>query len=181
MNRKSKIFWTVFLMILVFLILIISLSYNAVNSFIEKNVQAYGYPAVFVFSFLCDIIDQPIVVEIPSVLGVAYGLNVLYVFLFAVSGMSIIGIINFNIGRIFFRNKPSSICSTKKYNNYCRLFNKYGKLSLLIAALTPIPYVAFVWLSGAFGMKFRDFFIFGTLAKAFRLGFFLLAFKLAFL
>lgn len=174
MNREDKLFWFLLIAIIAVLIVIITLNYESINSFIEVNVQDYGYPAIFIFSFLCDIVDQPIVPEVPAVLGIGYGLDVLNVFLVAVAGISIIGFINFSIGRRIFRKKIKELCKIDKYANYCKLFYKYGKLSLLLAALTPLPYVTFVWLSGAFDMKFRTFFIFGMMAKALRLGFFLL-------
>jgi membrane protein YqaA with SNARE-associated domain len=40
---------------------------------------------------------------------------------------------------------------------------------LLVAAISPIPYVFFVWMSGAFGMKLRDFFYFGAIPRTLRI------------
>ena len=143
MKTKNTLFWVLFIGIILILIFIVSLNYNNINSFIEENVGVYGYPAIFIFSFLSDAIDQPIVVEVPAVLGAIYGLDVLNVFLAGALGISLIGFINFNIGRIVFRKRIKDLCNIKKYSNYCRLFYKYGKLSLLLAALTPLPYVTF--------------------------------------
>jgi len=171
MKTKNKIFWVIFIMILVILIYIISINYNQINSFLEENIGVYGYPAIFLFCFLTDAIDQPVVPEVPSMLGVLYGLDIFIVFLFGVAGIWLISLINFNIvGRKIFKNKVEEFCSKTKNQKYYTLFHKYGKWSLLLAALTPLPYVTFVWLSGAFDMKFRTFFVFGMLAKAFRLG-----------
>ena len=175
MDKKNKLFWVLFISTILVLISIITLNYDQINYFIEKNVGVYGYPAVFAFSFLCDIIDQPIIPEAPGVVGVIYGLDILKVFLFGAAGISLVGIINFNIGKRFFKKRLESLCKTKKYANYCRLFYKYGNFALLFAALTPSPYVTFVWLSGAFDMRFRTFFVFGMLGKALRLGVVLLA------
>ncbi len=181
MKTKNKIFWVVFITILIVLIYVISVNYDSINSFIKENIGLYGYPAIFLFSFLNDAIDQPIVPEVPAVLGVVYGLDVLFVFLCAVAGISLIGLINFNIGRKIFKKKVEEFCSTKKNKKYYDIFHKYGKWSLLLAALTPLPYVTFVWLSGAFEMKFKTFFVFGMLAKAFRLGVILLIVYIFFL
>jgi membrane protein YqaA with SNARE-associated domain len=171
MKTKNKIFWVIFITILIVLIYTISVNSDSINYFIKANVKTYGYPAIFLFCFLDDTIDQPIVPEIPAILGVVYGLDVLFVFLIGSLGLSYIGLINFNIGRKVFKYKIEEFCSKDKNIKYYKLFQKYGKWSLLIAALTPVPYVTFVWLSGAFGMKFKTFFVFGMLGKVFRLGF----------
>lgn len=171
MKTKTKIFWVVFITILIILIGIISVNSDLINSFVKENVGVYGYPAIFLFSFLTDVIDQPIVPEIPAILGVVYGLDVLFVFLYAAAGISLVSLINFNIGRKVFKYKLEEFCSKNKNIKYYNLFQRYGKWALLLAALTPLPYVTFVWLSGAFEMKFKTFFVFGMLGKVFRLGF----------
>lgn len=174
MKTKNKIFWIFLIIILAILITIITINYDQINFFIEQNIGVYGYPAIFFFCMLTDVIDQPIIPEVPSVLGLLYGLDVFFIFLFGVAGIWIMSVINFNIGKRVFKYKIESLSSTSKHRDYCKIFQKYGSLSLFIAALTPLPYVTFVWLSGAFGMKFRTFFVFGMLAKALRLGIFLL-------
>lgn len=55
------------------------------------------------------------------------------------------------------------------YRNYCRIFNKYGERALLFSAFI-FPYIIFVWLSGAFQMKFRDFFLYGMIPRMIRTG-----------
>ena len=181
MGREDKLFWVLFISLIIILIFIATLNYDSINNFIEANVETYGYPAIFLFSFLCDAIDQPIVPEVPAVLGVIYKLDVMNVFLTAVLGIWLVSIINFNIGKIVFKKKIKDLFVIKKYAYYCNLFQKYGKLALLLAALTPLPYVTFVWLSGAFGMKFKTFFVFGMIAKSLRLGAILLLFVIVFL
>jgi membrane protein YqaA with SNARE-associated domain len=171
---KNRTFWFLFIGVVLILILVIGLNYDYANSFIKSNVQDYGYPAIFIFSIIGNMIDQPIVPEVPAIFGILYGLNIVYVFLITSAGIWITSILNFNFGRKVLRNKIKNLCPTEKYVNYCKLFFKYGKWSLLLAALTPLPYVTFVWISGAFNMKFRTFFVFGMIAKVLRLGVILL-------
>jgi undecaprenyl-diphosphatase len=170
MERKDKIFFVIFLMIVVTLILIVTLNLNFFYNFINKYVGIYGYPAVFIFSFLSDVIDQPIGPEVPASVGAVFGLDPLFTFLLAVFGSWSISLINFYIGSKFLSEKLERVCKTKSYINYCKLFYKYGPVALLIAALTPVPYVFTIWLSGSFHMKLRNFFIFGLLARALRIG-----------
>lgn len=168
-------------MIVIALILIVTLNIEFFYNLIDKYVEIYGYPAVFVFSFLADVIDQPIGPEVPASIGTLLGLDPLFVFLLAVAGSWIISLINFNIGRNYLSEKIQKSCKTRSYINYCRLFHKYGEIALLLATLTPVPYVFFVWLSGSFRMRLRNFFVFGLLARAFRIGFILLTARTIFL
>jgi len=181
MERKDKIFLIIFLLIVVILILIITLNLDFFYNFMDNNIEIYGYPAVFVFSFLSDIIDQPIGPEVPASVGAVFGLDPLYTFLLAVAGSSLISLINFYIGKRYLSEKLERVCKTKSYINYCRLFYKYGPVALLLAALTPVPYVFTIWLSGSFKMKLRNFFVFGLLARALRIGFILLTARTIFL
>lgn len=173
MENKNKLFLILFISIILILILIVTLNSGKIDLFIRENIGIYGYPAIFLFCFLCDSIDQPILPEIPAVLGVFYGLKAPYVFLFAAIGISFMGLINFNIGRLVLSKRIVDLKTSKKYSKFYVLFHKYGRFSLLLAALTPLPYITFVWLSGAFGMKFRNFLIFGMIPKTLRLGFYL--------
>ncbi|MDD5192939.1 MAG: VTT domain-containing protein [Candidatus Nanoarchaeia archaeon] len=174
MERKHKIFWVIFILIIIPLIIFVSIYSTQVRSFIQKNISIYGYPAVLIFSILANSFDQPIGPDAIAVVGLLFGLDVLYLFIFAVIGTWIMDLTSFYIGRKVFSGKIKAACSTKKHAQHCKLFFKYGRFALLIGALTPVPEVFMIWLSGAFGMKLRDFFIYGMLAKAFRIGFVLL-------
>ena len=178
MERKDKIFWVIFLMTLVVLIAIVFFNIGTLNSFIKSYLNIYGYPAVFVFSALSNSFDQPIGPDAVAVAGRLVGLDVLYVFIFAVAGTWFMDILNYNLGKRVFSERVKASCSTKKYNNYCKLFFKYGRFALLISALLPIPEIFMEWLAGAFHMNKRDFFFCAMLPKAFRIGLVLLGVSL---
>jgi len=171
MQRRNKIFLVLFLLIVVTLILIVVLNLEYFNYLIQSNIKTYGYPAVFSFSFLSDVIDQPIGPEIVASFGAIFGLNILYVFLLASFGSLCISLINFYGSRTFLSNRVKNSFTSQQHGKHLELFKKYGKFSLVLAALTPVPYVLFVWLSGSYGMKLRDFFLYATLPRTFRIGF----------
>lgn len=170
MEHKNKIFILVFLIVVVLIAFIITLNYNILNEKLDEYIRIYGYPAVFVFSFLADLFEQPIGPEIPSSFAVIFGLNILVVFFVSVMGSYASSLINFYIGRKILSRKIINSCHIKKYSKYCKFFFKYGKLALFLAAITPIPYVTFCWITGAFHMKTRDFFLYGLIPRAFRIG-----------
>ncbi|MBU3913152.1 MAG: VTT domain-containing protein [Nanoarchaeota archaeon] len=172
MKKRSLTFLVSLGLLVVSIALIVALNVDFLKSAIGKNIQAYGYPSVFIFSFLADSVDQPIGPEVPASFAVIFGLDPLYIFGLSVFGSWIVSSINFYIGKRFLSKKIRGVCGRSSRNRVCNLFKKYGKAEILIASLTPVPYVSSCWAAGAFGMKFRDFFVFGMLARALRIGFF---------
>ena len=54
-------------------------------------------------------------------------------------------------------------------DKYSKLFKKYGKWGLFVAAIGPIPWVPFCWLAGSFQMKFRRFAVYGLFPRFLRI------------
>jgi membrane protein YqaA with SNARE-associated domain len=71
------------------------------------------------------------------------------------------------VGKSFLERDIKRLC--KKRAKHCKMFRKYGKFALLIACLTPVPYVPFCWLAGASRMNFFDFVVYGLIPRAFRI------------
>ena len=170
MKKKNKIFLLIFLLIVVALFVLFAVNYQFLKPIVEDKIVTYGYPAIFVFSLLADSLEQPFGPEIPASLGVIFGLNIFYVFIASVIGSFIGSFVSFYFGRNFLHEKFQQACVLTEHKNHCRLFQKYGKLSLFIAAVSPIPYVFFCWLSGAFYMKASTFFFYGLIPRALRIG-----------
>ncbi|MEN7982272.1 MAG: VTT domain-containing protein [Nanoarchaeota archaeon] len=150
-------------------ILLISLNLNYVKFFIENSISNYGYFAVFVFGFLADFLEQPIGPEVPASLALVFGLGFYKIFLFVLMGSYLGSILSFYIGKNFLSEDITNLCNKKYRKKYCKFFHKYGKLSLSIAAISPVPYVFFCWMAGAFNFKFFEFVIFGLIPRAFRI------------
>ena len=93
-------------------------------------------------------------------------------FFYSVAGIWLISLVNFYIGRKFLAKKFNDACKIGTRDRVCTLFQKYGKIEILVAALTPVPFVSSCWAAGAFKMRLRDFFFFGMLVRALRIGFF---------
>lgn len=174
MKRKNITFLLVFLLVIVLLALLVAYNFDYLSNLVKENIGIYGYPAIFVFSFLSDSFDQPIGPEAVAGVSVLFGLSPLLIFFVAVAGSWSVLVIHLYIGRRFFAKKLRDACSLRSGDTICNLFKKYGKLEIMIAALTPVPFVSSCWAAGAFGMKLRDFFVFGMLPRALRIGVILL-------
>jgi len=173
MRKNKKIKSMVFIGILILLILLMTLfvtfNFNYFNELINTYVEGYGYIGILGFSFIADFLEQPIGPEVPASVGVLFGLNIFIVLLFSVIGSWISSSINFYIGKKYLHNKIHGIFEEKKDKTSIKFFRKYGKLGVALAAISPIPWVAFCWLGGAFKMKFRQFVIYGLIPRAIRI------------
>jgi len=176
-RNKVVIYFIVIILIVIFALAFSNLAF--LKQYVSGYLSSYGYLAVFVLSFLSDIIDQPVGPDTIGSLGIGLGLNPYFVFILAILGSWAINVINFYIGRKYISRKISTYCETGEYGNYCKFFHKYGKLSFLFSALF-FPYIIMIWISGAFHMKFRDFFLYGMLPRAIRIGLVLFVVKMVF-
>lgn len=169
-----------FFMIVIIIALLIGFNIDYTKSLIDKYILIYGYYAVFGFGFLADFIMQPIGPEVPAILGLIFGLSFYSVFWIVLLGSYFGSVTSYFVGRIFLSNNISNFCKKESRKKHCKMFRKYGKFALLIACLSPVPYVLFCWLAGAFKMSFFDFIIYGLIPRAFRIFIVLFLFGLFF-
>jgi membrane protein YqaA with SNARE-associated domain len=177
--RKNKIFLSIFLVFVLILFILVYAFSSSIEIFVQEKLSFYGYPLVFIFSFLSDLLMQPFGPEIPGSFAVLTGFDFWLIILFVLLGSYCASFLGFYFGREILFEKVQGACTTSKYFNYCRFFNKYGKLALFISSVSPLPWVFFVWLSGSFRMRIRDFVLFGIVPRSIRI--FLLLYLFSFL
>jgi len=170
MKKRNKVFLGLFVGIILVFAYYIYINTGYIDRYISDFIFNYGLISVLVLGFLADVLEQPIGPEVPASIAIVYGLGALPVFLFTILGSAVGGLTSFYFGRKFLSKKINESCNVGKFNKYCKFFGKYGKLSLVIAAMTPIPYVSMVWISGAFFMRVRHFLIFGIIPRIIRIG-----------
>ena len=171
MNKKikSRIILIIFLLILVGFVIIISLNLNYFNDLINSSIKEYGLIAILVFSFFADLIEQPFGPEVPASIGLLLGLNIFPILIFSIIGSYIASLTNFYIGRRYLSKSLKESWEEKVNKRHYKLFHKYGQFALVLAAISPMPWVAFCWLAGSFKMKLRKFIIFGLIPRAARI------------
>jgi membrane protein YqaA with SNARE-associated domain len=167
--KKKRFILMLFLFIALFGFIFVFVNLDFIKGFVLEYIGVYGYPAIFVFSLLADLVEQPFGPEIPGLMGIIFGLNFFWVVILTFVGSTIGSLFSYFIGRHGLRESVLSFCDISSHGRYCNLFSKYGKISLLIACWTPVPYVIFCWFAGSFKMKLGDFFIFGVVPRFFRI------------
>ena len=166
MERKNKIFWTILITAVILFALVVYNHLAFLQDKMRVYINVYGYLAIFILGFLTDTSDQPLGPEFVAGLAVAVGFNPLLSLLLASLGSGLVMMIQLHIGRKYFTKKIATSCSTKQYSFYCKIFGKYGKLVVFLAAVTPIPYIFITWVAGAFHMRMSDYLLYGPLARA---------------
>lgn len=163
---KNKKLLITFLVIILTLIIIVSLSPHYFGTVIKQNIKEHDYLAIFVFTFLSDLIDQPLGPDLVAVIGLYFKLSIVYIFLASILGTWSVSLVNYYIGQRVFYDNINNLHNSKKYKKAYHLINKYGEYGLLLSATLPImPYTICTWFAGAFKMKMRHFFFYGMLPK----------------
>lgn len=162
---KTIIFLSIFIVIALF----ITFNLDSTKNFIEKDIGIYSYPAILIFSFLTDFIVQPIGPEVPGSLALILGLKFSYVFFLTLIGSYIGSSISYLIGRKILFSDIEKFYKKKSRKKYKKMFKKHGKFALFISSISPVPYVLFCWLAGAFKITTKEFILFGIFPRTLRI------------
>ena len=165
---------------LVILIYVI-FNYGNLSEQIKGIISDYGYFGMFFISFLVDILFQPLGPELPLTAGLISGLNPLATIFLVMLGSGIASFFGYFIGRKYGELGIKRLYGNKIYSKWCKYYHRYGKITLTLAALTPLPYVPFCWFSGILNMRLRTFFFFAILPRFIRIlsvGLFILLIKI---
>lgn len=154
-------FWVLLILIFVFVLLF----FVYIKNFISLFVSQYSYIAIFVVSFITDLLVQPLGPDIPLVLGVFAGLNPWIVFLVVLAGAYLALFAAYYLGKTLGAAGIERIMGKK---NFAKL-SKYetgSKWFMFIGALTPIPYIPY--FAGLWRFSFIDTIIFVVVPRTIR-------------
>jgi membrane protein YqaA with SNARE-associated domain len=164
MLKKRTIHFIIWLItILVILLSVWSIvNFKFLQNYVSSQVETTGYVAIFIISFIFESIPSIIGPDAPLLTGLLIGLN-----LWIVLGILLISTTFSALLSYYFGHKSSKyikfISEKKQWRKYEELFKKYGKAGMVIAALTPVPYIPA--LAGIFKMDFKYFLFVVTLLR----------------
>lgn len=163
-----------------FLVLILALNLllgDQIEVIGQQWVERFGYPGMFISTFLMDTFLSPISPDFVLLVSVAGDVNVLGV-IFVISLASVLaGNAGYFIGR-FLGNRE---IIRKRIEPYERkghyLMGKYGIWAVIVAAVTPLPFSAVSWIAGMLEMDYKQFLV-GSLWRIprFMIGFVIFSF-----
>jgi len=135
-----------------------------INQETSSLINTYGSPALLAVSFFLDLIPQVISPVAALAVGILAGINLYYAIIATALGSAIGSIIGFTIGKKYMFDAVDIMTSKKSVNKLTHLTNKYGKIIIPIAAISPLPYLPVVL--GAINFSKRNFIIFGLIPRA---------------
>lgn len=151
------------------LITIIVLTFSLSNIILGKEnivekITKYGLPSLFTISLLLDMIPQILSPLITLSLAIIAGIKVQLAVPTVILGSTIGASISYTIGKKYMFLAVSTITKDKKAKQLTHLINKYGKIIVPIAALSPLPYLPVV--IGSMNMNKKNFIIYGLIPRA---------------
>jgi len=149
--------------------------YTLTNSEILKQnfstqIENYGIPSIFILSLLLDLIPQiisPIIILTAAILA---GINIHYAIATTILGSTIGSLVGFVLGKKYMFKAVNLTISKSTTQKLTRLTNKYGKIIVPIAAISPLPYLPI--LLGAMNFTKQNFIIYGLIPRALSLAVF---------
>ncbi|MBD3252496.1 hypothetical protein GF386_02090 [Candidatus Pacearchaeota archaeon] len=169
MNKKLMRTYIVISLILI-LLLIILINYRTLSEltggFLEEQIRTWGYLGIIVFVFVLELIPQPFLSAlVPFTTGLLFNLDLLYLIIITVLFGITANYVAYFIGIHYGDSVAGFFVSRKNYKKSLRWFDKYGKISITLLALTPLPY--FPVMGGVFKMTPREFSIYAIIPRIF--------------
>ena len=167
--KKKKIAKTIKTINIIISIIVLTLFiYGLINiSKVEDSansiIYTHGAPAIFFISIILDMLPQFISPMIILATGILAGMNVLTAIVMVAIGSVIGSTLGFIIGEKYMIDGVLLVISEKKVQRASYLINKYGKVIIPIAAVSPLPYLPV--LLGALKISRKNFFIYGILPR----------------
>ncbi len=148
--------------------MLILIIYGLTNlSFLDEEFSSliydYGVLALFVISILLDLVPQLISPVIALGTGIIAGINVHYAIFATVLGSMLGSIIGFILGKKYMFDVVDILVSEKSIARVTGLTNKYGKVVVPLAAISPLPYLPV--LLGAMNFSKKNFFTYGIIPR----------------
>ncbi len=159
--KAGEVVVTTVLLMLIFYILINS---GTLQQEFESTVYIYGAPSLFALSFLLDLVPQLISPVMMLAAAIFAGINFYSAIIITILGSTIGSILGFVLGKKYMYTSVDLLTSKKAAEKLTRLTNKYGKIIVPIAAISPLPYLPV--LLGAMNFSKRNFIIYGLVPRA---------------
>ncbi|MBI3334853.1 VTT domain-containing protein [Candidatus Pacearchaeota archaeon] len=127
------------------------------------KLQTYGVLAFFLISLVLEFVPQYISPHIIIFSSPLFNINLFVVLLVTLIGSALGSSLGFAVGRLYGLHFAASLFSTKTLTKIIHAMNEHGRWYVLIAALSPLPFIPLIF--GALHFSRRNFFWFGLIPR----------------
>jgi len=163
LKRELEIIDILIAIVFVALAIISLIYYTPLKAQISTQVETYGFIGLFLISAFMELLPQIFDPIFPMIVLIAEGFNVHLTILITCIGSTVGSIAGFEIGRKYGFKYLVAMFEDSSLMKIENFINKYGKLFMALAALTPLPYFPIVF--GAMNVSRKEFFIYGILCR----------------
>ena len=163
-KRSIRIISSLITIISIALIIYTLINSTTLQKEFSSQVQSYGIPSILTLSILLDLIPQlisPIIILAASLVA---GVNTPLAIIATIVGSSIGSIIGFALGKKYMCKAVTLLSTEPTRKRLTHLTNKYGKIIVPLAAISPLPYLPV--LLGAMNLSKKNFLIYGLIPRA---------------
>ena len=137
---------------------------QTLNQATSTQIETYGITALLLTSLLLDLIPQILSPAIALAAAILAGINIYYAIAITILGSTIGSIIGFMLGKKYMYKAVDIMTSKKSTQRLTSLTNKYGKIIIPLAAISPLPYLPVLF--GTMNFTKRNFVIYGLIPRA---------------
>lgn len=165
---SASAFSIVILLGILFLVGVTIFDKEKVAHFLTTSIARYGIVSLFFINFLLDFIPQLMTPYSTLVSFLFVGFNPQFVIWFTITGALAGSMLGFEVGRKYGEEVVEDFVKKKTITKITRFMNNYGgKVALLIAAISPLPYIPMI--VGSLNMTRKNFIVYGLLVRFFGL------------
>ncbi len=137
---------------------------ESINRSLGNHIETYGLVALFIISIILEFMPQYIAPQLFAINAAILGFSFINTLLVIYIGSMFGDIIGFGVGRKYRERTHSLFFENKTIRKIEQKINKKGgKTVLLIAAISPIPFLPIIF--GSLGLKRKNFLIFGLIPR----------------
>ncbi|MBU1017554.1 VTT domain-containing protein [Patescibacteria group bacterium] len=133
------------------------LFYKDLKAEFYTEIQLYGGIGLFIAGFIVDTIGGPLGPEVPVIGGLLAGIKPATVIYMTILGSATASLLVYSVGYFFGEYGALHYISPKKYKKWRQIFIRYRRITLVLGALTPVPYVTVCLIAGVFRVKPSEF------------------------
>lgn len=162
-RRKIEIIDLIVVLVILGITIIGLINYNSLKGELRQEVETTGLIGLFLISFLVEFFPNAFNPYFGLMIAMATGLNVNLSIFIACLGSLIGAVAGFELG---YRQGFKFVAALFEYSTLekiSKFIEKHGKVFLILAALTPLPYLPMVF--GAFQISRKEFWFYGVIPR----------------